>query len=70
MNVPAGTDAEQVKAPYKSGILEIRLPKPTLTQHEIAISGAGRQPLGRGSRSGFSVSPWSLARERNPTAPR
>ena len=67
MNVPAGTDAEQVKAPYKSGILEIRLPKPTLTQHEIAISGAGRQPLGRGSTS---LGLWSLSRERNPNAPR
>ena len=56
-----------VKASYKIGILETWLPKPTLTEPEIAISGAGRQPLGRGSTS---LGLWSLSRERNPNAPR
>jgi hypothetical protein len=54
LSVPAATDAEKVKASFKSGILQIRLSKPTL-------SGALDRGLGRRTSTlGPGLDVWLL----------
>jgi HSP20 family protein len=52
LTLPEGVDAEQIKAGFENGVLEVRVPKPAQRKpQKVAISVGGSEPAIEGSET-------------------